>query len=690
MGFADIAVQNPPDINVLDQEKMQERVEKIFSMVGESLGKSFGPMGSHTLISQHPYYHVTKDGFTILKFIRFNHQEGPIDMVILDMISSICSRLNYSVGDGTTSAVLATNSMFRSFMKYRNDLFKYFPLPRIMLHELKKISNDILDELNKRTIKINTLPVNEMVEYIRDVVYVSSNADKETTDIITELYREMEYPGINVTKAADGVTKGEIVKGFMFPAHLMDRLYINSDDDTQKGTNYDVVIFDHKVGLDAFRMILQPIQRMSLERGRKLVCIAPMYDDVALNGDIRNELNSEYARRHDISLILMSFKCNTGYEKKQAADLAMLCNTDTITKAKEMELLVSARASKDEYNAAWIEHLPINIDDRDIPGIRVKMSFEEMSSLKNPTTPFKTWEKGMELSKDKKYVFRVGFAGNASLSLTKQSVFSGFIYDEGLYEKYLLEAKKDLDAAIEKYKKLGTFNFEIDEAQARYLGLKMKMGQISVGANSEFSQDFLMDAMVDAVKAAESSWQNGIVVGGHVSLLSSINALIEKELAKDHVNDGRELLLRIIFDGIKDVREQVFSNGFRDGVLAVDSIDIDTILEHMKMTIGFNVVIDDAELEGCLVKLVEEMSVKNSYDYYTLPLYQLIEKFEMDNEICLNLDVRTLDNGEPYVTFDRKVINSMATDREILVATIDMIGLLITGNQLVMGLTNQG
>ena len=103
-----------PAVNVISKEEFEERISKVFHLLWKTLSKSFGPYGAPTLIYNYPYSHVTKDGYTIMKNLSMDASETLVDQAIADMAADICGRLNYTVGDGTTSAVIATNSIYNN------------------------------------------------------------------------------------------------------------------------------------------------------------------------------------------------------------------------------------------------------------------------------------------------------------------------------------------------------------------------------------------------------------------------------------------------------------------------------------------------------------------------------------------------------------------------------------------------
>lgn len=676
--FIEMVTSHEPEINVVDKDSMDKRIKEVFDQISNTLQRSYGPAGAHAIISQMPSYHITKDGWTIMKNLKYNSEYGYVDYVICGMISDICARLNYAVGDGTTSAVLASNHMYKAFIE-ENVLDKFF-LPRNLISSLKSTVNEISTRLMEKAVNISNLPKDEMCEYIRKVVYVSSNADEEMTNTIVDIYNEIEYPAISVTKAVDGVTKGKIIKGFLFPAKLMDRLYVNNDNNTQEGKKYDIVIFDHKVGKNAYQYILKTLNIMCKQRMRKIICLAPMYDEVVLQGDIMNDLNKEYRQTHDINLIIMGFKCTTNYEWKRLADLAMLCNTPIITKQMEAEL-VTAIDSNLKIVPDYDQIRCINLDSRGIPGIMVAETKEGMMRTQNPQRYVEVYPEYKETKyEDGELVLRVGYIGSANLSMQANSVFSDFIYDESLYRKYLSDAKKDLDDVVEKYKKLGTFSFEVDYCKKRLLGLEMKMAQIEVGASSEFSQNFAKDAMDDAVKAAESAYKNGVIVGGHVTLLSVINDIYKEKKESD-------VIVGTLLKAFKYVHMCLLENAFgpyetAGCVKVLDLRELNTAMKNITKALGKNIKLFFEGIEREEYSLFYEHIRQIKNDKGELNVYDFIIEIETWFGVMLNFNTVTSTSNE--LTFDKGVINSAATDREILLAASDLIGLLITGNQLVV------
>ena len=83
---------NPIGWNVINEYDFKKKVKLVFDMVADSLSKSIGPFGQNTIIEQMGDYHITKDGWTILKSIRFdNDNVANTIMRLLLNISAIVS-----------------------------------------------------------------------------------------------------------------------------------------------------------------------------------------------------------------------------------------------------------------------------------------------------------------------------------------------------------------------------------------------------------------------------------------------------------------------------------------------------------------------------------------------------------------------------------------------------------------------
>lgn len=656
LSFVDSMFETEPHINVIDKERFNDRVNTVFGILYQSLVKSFGPGGAGTFVSIYPKYYNTKDGFTIMKNIAFDKK---LDQVICDMVMDICSRLNFTVGDGTTTAVIATKSIYESYLNSKDTFEKMNLLPRDIMMRLDSLKDQILDKIDQKAIPIRSYEPEVLAHNIRNVVWVSSNGNEEITNMISDLYKELLYPAISVTLAKDGKMKTKIVSGYNMDISLTDKLYINNDDNTMVLNGANVIIFDHKVTKSTYTNILRPLNRESALRGKHLICIAPYYDEVALQGVIRTDLLAEYNKKKDVNLVLTVCK-NKGSEKIRLEDLALLLNTQIITTHGELELVTAMETTGTEILSLF------DLDNREIEGLPVAYAVDsehlrlENYHKDNEKKPFSYNPDGNTL--------RVGYADDIIVGLN-ESTFSGFYYDEEEYKKRLNIARAELEEIQRKVESNGTFSFDLVAKQDRLYALGLKTGAIEVGASSEISQSYIKDMVDDAVKAAASAYNNGVVLGCNVTLSSILQNMVsntEDELDKT--------LLEILLNGFKSVYKSVINNVFEDiPILSNDVIVEDTDEFREKI---FNSVLNTLRKNTPCTNIKFDFEDFKKVSTDCTSIHDVLTDMSIANEVVVDLG----NHGE----FSKLIINSSETDKEILKAVVDLLSLLITGNQMVI------
>lgn len=642
-----------PHVNVIGKTEFNERVAVVFSKLYDILSKSFGPGGAGTFVSVYPSYYNTKDGFSIMKHIAFDKK---LDMAICNIVNDICNRLNFTVGDGTTTAVIATESTYQKYMENKDWFDNNHILPRDIMEKMEELKNTILIELEKEAVSIRSDDPEILKQNIAKVVYVSSNGNKELTEMISNLYAKLLYPAISCTISKEGITKSSIIDGYKIDVCLTDKLYINNDNNTMNLNNADALVFDHTVTKETYERLLKPLNEACRKRGRHLVCIAPFYDEKALEGVIATDLNREYRNNKDINLVLTVCNKTNKHAKLLLSDLAMLLNTPIINTTLEKEIL-------EKTNTTQID-LIMNLDSREIPNISVAIPTEDNKlyldkwneNIKN------TFGYGMVDE-----TIRVGYSETMEIGL-KESIFSGFYYDKSLYHKHFNEAEENMKLSQRQAEANGTFSFDLVQNQQRFYSLGLKTGIIEVGASSEITQGYLKDTVDDAIKAAASAFNNGVVLGCNVSLIRVVDKIYQST-----ENNIEKKLLEIIREGFKDVYKTVLENVFEDMQYKNNDLGTQAALNSNKFIEFLHTKTKYAHYEPVAINVLDYFShVKENAPNY-------IHDTIIDYSIFAN-EVFNLETGN----FERDIINSAETDKEILKAVVDLLSLLITGNQLVM------
>lgn len=742
-----------PELNVISIEEFEQTARRVFELMLETLGRSFGPYGSQTIIYKHPFSHITKDGFTIAHSLSMNVAETYTPEAIMNMALSICGRTNSAVGDGTTTAIVATSNIYQSYLKRKEELQNQGFLPRDILYAFNSIKERIRMKLGAETTPIVGENVtNEMLaESIRKIVTISSNGDETITNTIVDLYRKLGFPAITCEKSKDGEERAHLIDGFSLKMYITDEMYINNDEKTLKLQNANVLMFGCKITTDIFQSIIMPAWRISLETCTKLIVAAPSWDEVLIDRTIAPILRKQFRANHDVGLIVAAYKASNIYQKKAAEDFAMLCHTELIDRARAMELIQKTNPSiLDVHDATpegefdknsifsvmnfrrpYLTHVPypicIPVKDKAVPHDSILGTYyvqaahheflndedgnaKEISYLINLKETGGALAPGWDMNNE--MMLDIGYVEDITMGL-ETTIARKFYYDANMYELHLREAESNLEKVTQKYKKLGTFNTELSKAQERVYGLRMKMATIEVGGNSELSMGLRKDVYDDAIHAAESAYKYGVINGCNVSTIRcALNILNEVQDGMDeYIESLYEPIARIILIGFINTYRRVLSNWIEDYAIVRFTAMSNKELVRDWFRRGADDDIKDG-LDEFFEKYISHVSdLENVYDLFGIPkegldeeerrekfddlmfeyLMQLLNVNGTDEILVSLFDILIMHSVNTNQVFDlstkqfsKDIINSFQTDDEILNAVIDLLSLLISGNQMVV------
>ena len=214
--------------NVVSQKKLNEVRLETLKVLKDTLINSFGPMGSNTLIklkgseSMPAPNRYTKDGFSIMKSIGFT---GPIEDSVKEDILECSRYVALKVGDGTTSTVVLTSTIFEKILNKEIENGKTL----MDLYAPRDIVNAIKSVVSKLTEKIKSKYKEPSVEDIYNVALISTNGNEKLATEIKNIYAEYGmgvYIDLNVSSSVDSYVKS--FEGMTLDAGYSDPSYINT------------------------------------------------------------------------------------------------------------------------------------------------------------------------------------------------------------------------------------------------------------------------------------------------------------------------------------------------------------------------------------------------------------------------------------------------------------------------------
>ena len=198
------------------RKRLLSGIEKISKAVKSTLG----PLGKTVIIESQDHTRgltITKDGVTVAKSIEL---EDPVENLAVRMVKEAAERTANSAGDGTTTAIVLTESMVSKGMELleQNSNINVTDFIR----DIQSMSDFVCNNLSKRSKKVSG-------RTLRDVATIAANNDKELGQLISDVYSKVGKDGIVTVEKSDGAdTFYEVTNGIKIDRGYTSRLFINN------------------------------------------------------------------------------------------------------------------------------------------------------------------------------------------------------------------------------------------------------------------------------------------------------------------------------------------------------------------------------------------------------------------------------------------------------------------------------
>lgn len=199
--------------NIVPKEKLREVQLNTLEILASVLAKTAGPRGSNTqLLHSERYNEYTKDGHNVLSQIKFYR---PLENAIQSEMKEITRYIVKTVGDGTTSAVLLSNEIFKSMCKAETSMSPY---------AIMKIFKSIVDKMIEM-IRANGRECT--LEDIYDISMIATNGNEEVSKSIQQIYKDFGmdvFIDVGVSNTTDHIVKSydglTLQVGYPTPAYI--------------------------------------------------------------------------------------------------------------------------------------------------------------------------------------------------------------------------------------------------------------------------------------------------------------------------------------------------------------------------------------------------------------------------------------------------------------------------------------
>src|ERR671918_2899447 len=255
------------------RNKMKKGVDTLANAVKVTLG----PKGRNVVIEKkYGAPAITKDGVTVAKEVEL---EDPIENMGAQMVKEVATKTSDLAGDGTTTATVLAQAIFREGLKNVTAGVN----PMALKRGIDKAVAAVVEEIKRISV-----PTKGKTE-IAQVGSISANNDKEIGDLIAEAMGKVGKDGVITVEEAKGLeTTLETVDGMQFDRGYLSPYFI-TDPEKMEAVLDDAYILIHDKKISAMKELLPVLEKIA-QSGRPLLIIAEDVEGEALATLVVNKL----------------------------------------------------------------------------------------------------------------------------------------------------------------------------------------------------------------------------------------------------------------------------------------------------------------------------------------------------------------------------------------------------------------
>ncbi|NWF50617.1 MAG: chaperonin GroEL [Ignavibacteriaceae bacterium] len=303
------------DYNSDARSKLKAGVDKLANAVKVTLG----PKGRNVVIEKKfgaPT--VTKDGVTVAKEIEL---EDAVENMGAQMVREVASKTSDVAGDGTTTATVLAQAIYREGLKNVTAGANPMDLKRgidlavgKVVEYLKSISRDV-----------------EGRNEIAQVGAISANNDNSIGQLIADAMEKVGKDGVITVEEAKGTeTALEVVEGMQFDRGYLSPYFV-TDAENMEAVLEDPFILIHDKKISAMKDLLPVLEKVA-QQGRSMLIIAEDLEGEALATLVVNKIRG--------TLKICAVKAPGFGDRRKAMleDIAVLTNGTVISEERGFKL----------------------------------------------------------------------------------------------------------------------------------------------------------------------------------------------------------------------------------------------------------------------------------------------------------------------------------------------------------------
>jgi chaperonin GroEL len=296
---------------IVHGEDSRQAILRGVNMLADAVKITLGPKGRNVVLDKKfgsPL--ITKDGVTVAKEIEL---KDPLENMGAQMVKEVASKTSDVAGDGTTTATVLAQAIFREGVKTvaagANPMAVKRGIERAVEAAVEKIK-----ELSK--------PVKG--DMIAQVATVSANNDPTIGNIIAEAMKKVGKDGVITVEEAKAIeTTLDVVEGMQFDRGYLSPYFV-TDPDRMECVLENALILIHEKKISTMKDLL-PLLEQVAKMGRPLLIIAEEVEGEALATLVVNKL------RGTLQAVAVKAPGFGDRRKAMLEDLAILAGGKSLT-----------------------------------------------------------------------------------------------------------------------------------------------------------------------------------------------------------------------------------------------------------------------------------------------------------------------------------------------------------------------
>jgi chaperonin GroEL len=262
---------------LLFREEARQAILEGVEMLARAVKVTLGPRGRNVVLDKKwgsPT--ITKDGVTVAKEIELDE---PYRNMGAQMVREVASKTSDVAGDGTTTATLLAEAIFKQGLKNVTAGSNPMSLKR----GIERAVESVCEELKKLS-----KPVRER-EQIKSVATISANGDETIGEIIADAMDKVGRDGtITVEEARSMETTLDVVEGMQFDNGYLSPYFVTDKENMQVSLE-DAYILLHEKKISSMKDLL-PLLEQVAQSGKPLLIVAEDVEGEALATLVVNKL----------------------------------------------------------------------------------------------------------------------------------------------------------------------------------------------------------------------------------------------------------------------------------------------------------------------------------------------------------------------------------------------------------------